>query len=75
MMHLGLTYCFCLQRAAVKGIAQVVVSRIAMAAPGMSKCRVGRWERQAGHSLWDPVSLSSLLQFPPRKKREGGLSS
>ncbi|NXU21287.1 SFXN2 protein, partial [Pardalotus punctatus] len=31
----GLTGCFCLQRAAVKGIAQVVFSRITMAAPGM----------------------------------------
>ncbi|KFR00869.1 Sideroflexin-2, partial [Opisthocomus hoazin] len=31
----GLTHCSCLERAAVKGIAQVVVSRITMAAPGM----------------------------------------
>ncbi|NXE33661.1 SFXN2 protein, partial [Ptilorrhoa leucosticta] len=35
MALLGLTCCFCLQRAAVKGITQVVLSRITMAAPGM----------------------------------------
>jgi len=31
-------YCFVQQYAAVKGISQVVLSRITMAAPGMCKC-------------------------------------
>lgn len=35
----------------MKGIAQVVVSRITMAAPGMSECLVGGWGNRLGAPL------------------------
>ncbi|KAM6347187.1 sideroflexin-2 isoform 1-T2 [Alca torda] len=54
----------CSRRAAVKGIAQVVVSRITMAAPGMSECGVGGW----GPDLGLPQDLPP--QFHPGKERE-----
>lgn len=63
MALLGLTCCFCLQRAAVKGIAQVVVSRITMAAPGMSECGAGGCTTELG-TLQDPPLCLPLLQFP-----------
>ncbi|XP_051475299.1 sideroflexin-2 isoform X1 [Apus apus] len=56
----------CSRRAAVKGITQVVVSRITMAAPGMSECGAG------GGFPWDMPPHLPLLHFPPGKKREGG---
>ncbi|XP_040419421.1 sideroflexin-2 isoform X3 [Cygnus olor] len=39
------------RRAAVKGIAQVVVSRITMAAPGMSECGMGHWAGGRIHAV------------------------
>lgn len=70
----GLTCCFCLQRAAAKGIMQVVVSRIAMAAPGMSECRAGGWGARRG-SPPGPTASPSPASVSPRKKREGGPAS
>lgn len=66
----GLICCFCLQRAAVKGIAQVVVSRITMAAPGMSECRAGGWGARPGGPL-GPTTLLFPASVSSGKKREG----
>jgi len=66
----GLTHCSCLQRAAVKGIAQVVVSRITMAAPGMSECVVGGWGARLGAPP-GPAASSSPASVSPWEE-EGG---
>ncbi|XP_017924749.1 sideroflexin-2 isoform X2 [Manacus vitellinus] len=62
------------RRAAVKGITQVVVSRITMAAPGMSECKAGG----CGTGPWTPLgptTLPSPASVSPMKKREGGTAS
>uniref|UniRef100_A0A8V5FUC2 Sidoreflexin n=1 Tax=Melopsittacus undulatus TaxID=13146 RepID=A0A8V5FUC2_MELUD len=56
------------RRAAVKGIAQVVISRITMAAPGMSECRAGEWGLDWGLPQDQPLhppllSAKSFLLF------------
>uniref|UniRef100_A0A8C8AL07 Sideroflexin 2 n=1 Tax=Otus sunia TaxID=257818 RepID=A0A8C8AL07_9STRI len=64
----------CSRRAAVKGIAQVVVSRITMAAPGMSECRAGGWGARPGAPL-EPTTSATPGSVSPRKKRESGSAS
>lgn len=52
----------------MKGIAQVVVSRIIMAAPGMSECRAGEWGAGVGTPPGPTTSpspaLSKILAMP-----------
>ncbi|XP_064573355.1 sideroflexin-2 isoform X1 [Zonotrichia leucophrys gambelii] len=55
------------RRAAVKGIAQVVLSRITMAAPGMSECGARGCAAELG-TLLDPPPCPTLLQFPSWKR-------
>lgn len=51
----------------MKGIAQVVLSRITMAAPGMSECGARECAAELG-TLQDPPPCPPLLQFPSWKR-------